>query len=85
MRGATGLVCLGRAATWALEVSPLVRFYDSTCERMERLTRAALRAGADGDAVREIAEAATARPVRDADRVHDELARNAEVEERGGG
>jgi uncharacterized protein (UPF0548 family) len=53
-----------------------LRFYDSTCARMLRLTEAALRDDGSPDAIRRAAREATARPGRDDDAVHDELARN---------
>ena len=53
-----------------------LRFYDSTCVRMRRLTEEALRHDRPGDAVRRVAREATARPSPRDDAVHDELARN---------
>jgi uncharacterized protein (UPF0548 family) len=53
-----------------------LRFYDSTCERMLRLTQEALRHDRSADAIRRTAREATARPSPRDDAVHDELARN---------
>jgi uncharacterized protein (UPF0548 family) len=53
-----------------------LRFYDSTCERMLRLTEEALRHDRSADAIRRTAREATARPSPRDDAVHDELARN---------
>jgi uncharacterized protein (UPF0548 family) len=55
-----------------------LRFYDSTCERMRRLTAEALGPGPRGPAVRAVAQEVTARRVGADDAAHDELARNVE-------
>jgi uncharacterized protein (UPF0548 family) len=53
-----------------------LRFYDSTCRRMRRLTEEALRHEHPGDAVRRAAREHTARPSPRDDAVHERLARN---------
>jgi uncharacterized protein (UPF0548 family) len=54
-----------------------LRFYDSTCERVRRLTEAALRHGRSREAIRNTSAGATARGRSD-DVVHEALARNVE-------
>ena len=53
-----------------------LRFYESTCGRMRRLTEAALRDGSRGDAVRRTTEDVTARSASRAAAAHDEVVRN---------
>jgi uncharacterized protein (UPF0548 family) len=55
-----------------------LRFYDSTCERMRRLTAEALGPGPRGAAVRAVAQEVTVRRVRADDAAHGELARNVD-------
>ncbi|HWH43330.1 MAG TPA: DUF1990 family protein [Thermoleophilaceae bacterium] len=55
-----------------------LRFYHSTCERMERLTREALRAEGDEAAFLEVARRSTARPAPEAEPDQQELAKNAD-------
>lgn len=55
-----------------------LRFYDSTCARMLRLTEEVLRSGRRGDRVREVARETTSAPAGDEEPVHEELARHVE-------
>ncbi len=55
-----------------------LRFYDSTCERMRRLTEVVSGHGPSDELVRRVAKETTARPVAAGALAHDELVRNVE-------
>jgi uncharacterized protein (UPF0548 family) len=58
-----------------------LRFYDSCCERMRRLTEEALRGGSTGSSIRRVAQETTVRRSPGDAAIHDELARNVARED----